>query len=167
MQEHKCRECGFKTNPQDADAVCGIFGHVIHLDGNACQTFNGNPYKCDICGRIIVESEIIVTNDDGSVKNIICESCSSKSGTCILCVHGDECSFKTDPSPLPHIIKKRIRAGQGIAVVDCPNPERIEVTCQKLCYCFDPEFGCNKQNNQTCGHFSERDFPHNIGEESN
>ena len=167
MIQHTCGQCGLHSEPKDNHAQCGVFRHDVCLDDNACAQFNSNPYACDICHCIIIKGEIIELAEDGTVKHIVCESCSSKSGTCILCAHGDECSFKTDPSPLPHTIKKKVRVGQGMAVVDCPNPERIEMTCQKLCHCFDPEFGCNKQNNQTCGHFSARDFPHNIGEESN
>ena len=158
MIQHTCGQCGLHSEPKDNHAQCGVFRHDVCLDDNACAQFNSNPYACDICHCIIIKGEIIELAADGSVAHIVCESCSSKSGTCYRCANGKTCSFKDDPSPLPLMIKKRIRVGQSITVVDCPNPERTALTCEKGCSCFNPEFGCFKQSTQTCSNYREENL---------
>ena len=155
MIQHTCGQCGLHSEPINNNAQCGIFGHTVHLDGNACSEFNPNPYSCDLCHRIIIKGEIIEVAADGSVAHIVCEECSSKSGTCYRCASGKTCSFNDDPSPLPKMVKKQIRQRNMTAVVDVPNPERTRFTCEKGCPCFNPEFGCLKQSTQMCGNYKE------------
>lgn len=144
----KIRNCGSCALWQHNNEVCPYFQQEFPKDEGGCPMFVSEICTCDICGKITVNPIIDVTDENHL--HYICESCSSKSGTCATCKCGGDCLFQSDPSSLPKFIKKEIRQGNMIAVTDIPNPERIRQTCQKGCPCFDPEFGCLKQNN-TCG----------------
>ena len=153
-----CAQCAFhiKTPSDNYDGKCGIFGHAIHLAGNACSKFNDNPYTCDLCHRVIVENPIIdIDNETGKVKRILCAECNSKFGTCLTCENTKNCKFEEDPSPIPKMVQKQIRQGNMVSVMNVPNIERIRETCQKGCLCFQQENGCNRQNNQTCINYKE------------
>ena len=102
---------------------------------------------CETCSR---QTQQQVLAPDGDSWHILCPNCASQLNSCGFCKNGGKCDFETNPSSLPKFVQKQIRQGNMIAVTDIPNPERIRQTCQKGCPCFDPEFGCLKQNN-TCG----------------
>ena len=144
----KIRFCGSCALWQHNNGICPYFRQKFEKDEGGCPMFTSEVCTCDICGNITVNPIIDVTDENHL--HYICESCSAKSGTCATCKCGGDCLFENDPSSLPKFIKKEIRQGNMIAVTDIPNPERIRQTCQKGCPCFDPEFGCLKQNN-TCG----------------
>ena len=96
--------------------------------------------------------------DLGDSYEFVCPHCAAASGTCQLCSHASECSFQTDPSPLPKFIRQTIQKQGFIMQQDVPNPERIDKTCREKCVCFNPEFGCLKQNG-TCGNYERRVSP--------
>jgi hypothetical protein len=50
---------------------------------------------------------------------------------------------------------REVRREGMIMQVQVPNPEKIEKYCNESCPCFNPEFGCLKQNG-TCGHYELR-----------
>lgn len=131
-----CNTCGFSG--LNAPQVCALSGLKIDAD-DYCSKHRRNLIKCSICGQIIVSDGII---DNG---HLICKVCFSNSNSCIICRFGNTCSFQTDPSPLPKMINKEVRQGNMIAVTQVMNPERIHITCEKGCKCFDKENGCLKQ----------------------
>lgn len=144
----KLRTCGNCALMQHNNGVCPIFNEQFDSEELGCPKHTRDLYTCEICGRL-TPHPIIDATDENNL-HFLCEVCQSKSGTCATCKYGGDCLFQTSPSLLPKFIKKEIRQGNMIAVTDIPNPERIRETCEKGCPCFDPEFGCLKQNN-TCG----------------
>lgn len=144
----KIRYCGDCALWKQYKGVCPYFRQPFDEKEGGCPMFTSDIYTCEICGQLTKHLVIDVTDENHI--HFLCQSCQEQSGTCATCKHGGECLFQTSPSPIPKIIKKEIRQGNMIAVTDIPNPERIRETCAKGCPCFDPEFGCFKQNN-TCG----------------
>ena len=66
------------------------------------------------------------------------------------------CDFEENPIALPKQIQQQIRQGNSIISTVVVNPERIRETCEKNCKCFSKEFGCLRQNCQTCGEWTFR-----------
>lgn len=102
---------------------------------------------CEVCGQPL-QIEIIDVTDD--VPHYLCQNCAAQRHSCNFCTHGGECSFQTDPSPLPKVITQTTQNGNMIIQQQVLNPERVEITCKKFCDCFSPDFGCLRQFN-TCG----------------
>lgn len=106
---------------------------------------------CCICKqetrRCIIDQETL---------QAICLHCYQLVGHCATCKHQAQCSFQSDPSPLPHIVRQQIQQGPAFIVTDVKNPERIRITCQNGCKCSDGEIGCWKENAaQVCGNYEE------------
>lgn len=137
---------------------------IIHYENDYCGRTGGRCIgeeyctypadskieTCDICGNKLLKEEAVY--EDGK---IICRGCSNRSSSCYRCVHGAECSFQTDPSPLPLQIQQTIRQGNVIMQTLVKNPERIRQTCQNGCPCWSEEFECCKENYQTCGNYKD------------
>lgn len=132
-----CNTCGYAG--LKAPQVCALNGWKVESD-DYCSKHRRNPVKCSICGQIVLSNGII---DEG---HLICATCFSNSRTCATCRFSNTCEFQTNPSPLPLTVNKEIRQGNMIAVTQVMNPERIHITCEKGCKCFDPKKGCLKQN---------------------
>lgn len=95
------------------------------------------------CGYCEVEQErFTFLEQDGTP---ICDRCMAASGTCNLCVNAAICEFNTNPSPLPKEVQKVIRQGNMTVQTVVQNPDRIDITCRKLCKCFSEDLGCLKQ----------------------
>lgn len=139
----KIRNCGSCALWQHNNGVCPYFRQEFSEDEGGCPMFVSEICTCDICGKITVNPIIDVTDENHL--HYICESCSSKSGTCTTCKCGGDCLFQSDPSSLPKFIKKEIRQGNMIAVTTEMNPERVKITCQNGCSCYNDEFGCMRQ----------------------
>lgn len=133
-----CAIAGLKA-PQ----VCALSGLKIEAK-DYCSKHRTSLTKCSICGNVILADAVI---DNG---HLICQSCFSILKTCKTCHFGNVCEFQTNPSPIPQMINKQIRQGNMVAVTQVMNPERIHITCEKGCKCFDKENGCLKQNGM-CG----------------
>lgn len=103
--------------------------------------------KCKFCGQDHIPH---IIDTDG----FICNNCYAYLYTCALCTQGHECSFENDPSPLPKQVQKVIRQGNMTMQTVIQNPERVDITCRKLCSCFSEEFGCLKANG-VCGNYKE------------
>lgn len=112
--------------------------------------------KCDWCGTpVIIPIIYSVPHDDNTEEqHLICHNCLQKSGLCLTCKHGAYCDFEESSSTLPKQVQKQIRQGNQIMITTVVNPDRIRETCQKNCKCFSEEFGCLRQNNQTCGEWA-------------
>ena len=89
-------------------------------------------------------------------RNRICDNCLALFGTCAMCTEAQKCDFETNPINLPKQVQKTIRQGNMIMQTVINNPDRIAKTCQENCSCFDPDFGCMKQNG-TCAKYQEKE----------
>lgn len=111
--------------------------------------------KCDNCAIPIEEKSAIIYVNNEQV-NHICRRCSSMSGTCGFCKTGNECRFELDHSiNLPKQVQQQISRNGGIFITTIKNPERIKVTCQAGCACYDEENGCLKEYG-TCGRYEQK-----------
>ena len=103
---------------------------------------------CKYCGQ----EHVAIINEDGSG---MCRKCFSLAGTCHLCENGTLCDFETSPLNLPKQEQKTIRQGNMVVQTVVKNEARIRETCLKNCPCYDPDFGCFKENG-TCGKYKEK-----------
>ena len=98
--------------------------------------------QCETCGR---PTEHQFLCPDGDSWHILCGNCVSQLNTCTFCKKVNICAFETDPSPVPKMVQQQIRQGPMISVTTVKNPERVKITCEKGCNCFNAEFGCMRQ----------------------
>ena len=112
---------------------------------------------CDRCGREVSANNLILTEQKGKWFGI-CGACQGLMGLCHTCTHRHECSFSSSPSQTEPYIMQEIRQGNTVFRQRVKNPERVRETCQDGCVCFDKEFGCLRQINQTCGNYEEEDL---------
>ena len=141
---NKCGQCAY---PKHNGGICPATNLHPNFDQSACAHFTSELLQCKLCGNLIPPSAAIYEVKNGSGITITCQSCQAQRYTCATCVQRQTCSFETDPSPLPKMIRQQIQNGPQIIVTDVRNPSRIAETCKKGCPCFDPELGCLKQNN--------------------
>ena len=148
MIERTCGRCAYM---QHNSGVCPLFNQSFSPEEPGCPKFTSTVHSCEVCGSL-TDLPIISIDKDHS-NHAWCENCDRLKYSCAICVEGNTCSFKNDPSPIPLTIQKEVRQGNMIMVTDAPNPERIRQTCMKGCPCFDKENGCLKQFN-TCENWS-------------
>jgi len=103
---------------------------------------------CDFCGQ----GGATVINED---LRLSCPRCTSLFNTCAMCAQAAFCDFETNPIDLPKQVQKVVRQGNMTFQSVVPNENRIRETCLKNCSCYDPDFGCLKQNG-TCSKYKER-----------
>lgn len=144
-----CGECVLRTN----ETQCNIFKRNINLSDRACPGFVGAEQidTCIICGKVTPTRQMVICPED----NIsICPSCAENLGTCYTCVKAAYCDFESNPSTLPKIVQRVVQQGNMRTVTQVQNPDRIAITCQQNCACFDPEFGCMRElPGHTCGNY--------------
>lgn len=145
--QKKCNSCGLLDPKRD---VCLITGLQVDSAEDFCSKHQDGKTYCEICGRQILIPIIDVTNSERHI--ITCVECHGHFGTCEMCSKSNDCSFETDPSPIPKMVQRRVQNGPMISVTTIPNPDRVAITCQINCSCFHQEFGCLKQNG-TCGNY--------------
>ena len=132
-----CKTCAL--HGLKAPNTCAYTGFLVDAEIDYCSQHRRTVLTCSICGNIILSNGVYSDN------HLICQHCFSSSETCKICRFSNTCEFETNPSPLPKAIQKEIRQGNMTAVTQVMNPERIHITCEKGCKCFDPEKGCLKQ----------------------
>ena len=140
-----CKSCALRG--LKAPEVCALY-NVKRANDEYCSDHRNSLVTCSICGNVILSDGII---NDG---HLICRNCFSNSETCKICRFCDVCEFETNPSPLPKAVQKQIRQGNMTAVTQVMNPERIHITCEKGCKCYDAQKGCLKQKNGSCSNIS-------------
>lgn len=107
---------------------------------------------CKVCGRPCPRDAIICTEP---TVYVLCKHCYSFVGTCAFCSESKKlCAFETDSSPIPKQVQQTIRQGNMVMQTVVNNPERVRVTCQNGCKCWNEEFGCLRQNNY-CPNYNE------------
>lgn len=73
-----CGDCAFKalnTQLPAEDAICRVFGHRVHLSGNACSKGEDNPAVCSICGTQILRENVILEVMDNDEIKVYCPTC--------------------------------------------------------------------------------------------
>ena len=138
----KCGTCGL-FNPQES--TCPVLKMQVDPDKDFCSKHQTNLHTCETCGRIILKPIFVPEGEDTYHK--ICGQCFGQHKTCAFCREVNSCAFETDPSPLPKLIQQQIQNGPTIIVTTVKNPERVRVTCQKGCPCYNPENDCMRQFN--------------------
>ena len=138
-----CPSCAFAG--LKAPNMCGLAGWEISSKDH-CSKHQRTIQTCAICGAYIISDGII---DNG---HLVCSSCISKLETCSTCRFSNICEFETNPSPLEKIIQREIRQGNSYFVTSAMNPERVHITCEKGCRCYDPQKGCLKQKGSCSNH---------------
>ena len=131
---------------------CPYLGTGINETSPACAKHQYHIDYCFRCGRPILDTAIV----DEVGKNFICTKCFSLCGTCHSCTKAIHCAFEEDPSSEPKTVQQRIQKGPMIQIVEVRNPSRVSITCAKNCPCFDPNFGCCRENNPpVCKNYEE------------
>ena len=145
MPTKSCFTCGYRSlNPQQ----CPLIGYqYTENDTNAvCPYWVDEVVTCAVCGQIIPKKNYCLTHFKDGTWKPTCDNCLKLSGTCGGCSKSTTCDFETNPSPIPKTVRRVFQKGPMQTVAEVINPERIRETCEKNCRCFDPEFGCGKQN---------------------
>lgn len=133
-----CPSCAFAG--LKAPNVCALAGWHIEPKDH-CSKHRRSVPKCSICGGYIISDAVL---DDG---HLVCPNCISISKSCKICRFCNTCEYETNPSPLEKTIQREIRNGNSVFVTQGMNPERVRITCEKGCKCYDPQKGCLRQNN--------------------
>ena len=110
-----------------------------------------SPRVCDICGQFIIIDSIIDI-EDGKIYEV-CQNCASRFNTCHTCDKAAYCDFMENPSPIPKAVMKQVRQGSMVMQTKIRNPERIKITCENGCSCWNKEekYCCREHN--TCGQY--------------
>ena len=151
---HVCGECILRSG-ENKD-FCTALQCKIGLAAHACVAFVGADQidTCAICGKATPTRSMVICPEDTIS---ICPSCAESLSTCYTCVKAAYCDFESNPSTLPKIVQRTIQQGNMKTVIQVKNPERIVITCQQNCACFDPEFGCAREfPGHTCGNYTIR-----------
>lgn len=141
---NKCKSCGWHAPPDK----CQLLKIIVKPEKDFCSHHRLTVPVCEICGRSAHKNGIL--DSSSGTFHLICRDCFSVFNTCQLCDYTTECKFETDPSPLPKMVQQQIQRGPYQAVTTIMNPERVRITCQNGCNCFDPKNGCLRQTTQTC-----------------
>ena len=141
-----CKTCAILASNAP---VCQLKGIQVDPEVDYCSKYTTLLEKCEICGNGIISNNVIIDMTN-KTPHIICGNCLHVLNSCRGCVHSQSCAFETDPSSLPKFVTKEIRQGNSVIVTQIRNPDRIEITCKKICPCFDPENECMRQNG-SCG----------------
>ena len=122
--------------------------------------------KCENCGREpLVNTDTVISPLNKSRARVLCKTCASKFGTCVMCQHNTPCAFQTDPDPTPQfkVVARTIHQGNATFVEQkqVPNAERIKKFCTNgKCKCFldDPEHPlcCRFGGCTTCTNYCEK-----------
>lgn len=151
------KQCGRCLLRDNKSGICQLLNQPIKEDTSGCPSFSDTTFTCSICHRQILPKDAILYTDSDSQSvtfTYLCPSCAEKSGTCALCKNDtSDCAFRTDPSPLPFYIQKRVSQGPMVSVIQVVNPERMAITCEKGCKCYHKETKSCAKNFGTCEHF--------------
>lgn len=155
-----CGKCNyFFTTSSNGQTGCRLTGIKVTADeycskGNFMDKDNINI--CEICGNPIQEpaERVVVEIIDGKL-HTICGTCMEHHlKTCKVCDNRNRCDFETNPSTLPKTIQKSVQNGPMHMVTQVRNPERIKITCEKGCGCWNKEGYCNRDY-QCCGNYKQ------------
>lgn len=139
---YKCKTCGARQDRfgTPAISVCARFNITVTED-DFCKWHLKDLPQCNMCGRQILGNLTYLADHD----IWICQDCEAQLYTCRTCANR-ECTYETDPSPLPKQIRRTVRQGNMMIQTPGRNPDREAITCQKGCHCYSPGQGCLRTN---------------------
>lgn len=145
-----CGTCALRT--QDGTG-CSLFG--IHIDPNAdfCSKHVASPRTCEICGQFIITDSVLDWDLENDKIHEVCQNCASRFNTCHTCDQTSYCDFMENPSPIPQVVMKQVRKGNMVMQTQVRNPERIKITCENGCKCWNKEEKCCYREYNTCGQY--------------
>lgn len=111
------------------------------------------PLVCETCGSLLTTPYLLI--DKSNNIHTYCGNCYMNLQFCTGCTQANICPFQSDSSSLPKTIQQQVRNGNAIYMTETINSERVEVTCKKLCKCYNAEFGCMKEFNW-CGNHDNK-----------
>ena len=133
-----CETCGI-LDPKTS--VCRLSGQVM-TNRDYCSKHKTRVETCDYCHMPTLEPFFV---RDGENWHIYCAKCVKLLSTCAFCKRVEICAFETDPSPIPKMVQQQVRQGPMVSITTVMNPERVRITCEKGCDCFNSEFGCMRE----------------------
>ena len=141
-----CRNCALR-NIQTK--ICSLSNLMYDDDNPSCKYYCEELIKCGYCGRSFPKLNTIIED------NFICPNCENLLGTCAMCENNYTCDFMTNPSPLPKNIIKLDQVGNTQVRVNIKNPERVKITCENGCGCYNGN-GCSKETDNICKNYCLR-----------
>lgn len=151
MAFNLCKDCRLANLK---DLQCMLTRLPIGLKDKACANFTKELFLCEICNQQMAKPGIMVETEQDFM--MLCSNCSQKVGFCYTCECEHLCPFEQDPSTIPKMIQKQVRQGNMQMITQVPNPERIKITCETDCKCYDKEIGCLKKKSQCCWNWKFR-----------
>lgn len=145
-----CRDCSLR-NIQTK--ICSLSNLPYDDNNPACRYYCEEFVKCGYCGREFPALNTITEN------GFICQNCENLLGTCAMCVNSYICEFETNPSSLSKNILKVEQSGNAQIRMNCKNPERIKITCENGCSCYNGNC-CSKETDNICQNYSLRKNPY-------
>lgn len=145
--DRTCGMCGLKNATK-----CLVLGTSIDPKNPACIYYDSNPFCCEICGQVISKTQTIIHTDNlGGLFHITCVKCADRIASCAGCKKNEDCRFETDPSPIPQYIQQRVQQGGMTMMGQIKNPDRIAITCEDGCPCWNVEDRTCNRNAGICG----------------
>ena len=135
-----CGLCGLK----DTSGRCIATHQVMPPNTQACVNFDSAPLICHNCNSIFPHKMAIILQESKETY-LFCPNCADQIGQCGTCALGNKCDFQTNPSPIPLTIRRQIKQGPMVSVIEEKNPERQKITCQNGCLCYSEEHECMRQ----------------------
>ena len=154
MLKKFCATCKILDPRQN---VCALLRTEVDPHKDYCTKHTDTLDVCAHCGRETINA---ILTPDGDSWQALCAACVEKLNTCVFCKNVNTCAFETDPSPLPKMVQKQVRQGNMVQVMTIQNPERIAITCQSGCSCYNEEYGCGRQFDgcQNMAHIYDKDI---------
>ena len=141
-----CKNCLY-LHPQQPICTLGL-GEVDPAT-DYCPKFLTRDSEigyCAICHQPVYTTNGVIDPLEGDNYRILHRECAKALNTCQTCANSHICEFDTNPDPMPKIVMQTVRQGNMTMQTQVRNPSRVEKFC-KECFCFDPNFGCFKENN--------------------
>jgi hypothetical protein len=104
--------------------------------------------NCALCKKPINSQDLIFELD---LNKLYCLRCHDLIYTCYNCEYGKSCEFETNSSTLPKMVQAQMRQGNAVMIQTIKNPERIKITCENGCKCWNAEeCVCVKEESVNC-----------------
>ena len=139
------RQCGRCTLRNQVTGVCQVFNKKVE-NTECCPAYTSVTFQCETCGQTM-SNPIIYTQEGSEKYYLVCGHCAPQLNGCAICTC-ETCDFQSNPSPTPLYVTQQVRQGNAIMQTQVRNPERVKITCEAGCKCWDPE---EKSCNRECG----------------
>lgn len=145
MNKYSEKLCGTCRFLDQGSSICQLKGVKMNPQEDFCSKHQNEAIICEKCHRLTTKNGFVVVAENETF-HILCNQCSTGLTSCAFCTHCQNCDFETNPSTLPKIVQKQIQQGPMIQIIQIKNPERIKITCQAGCKCWNSEENaCDKE----------------------